>query len=48
MPRLRNSTSGVVVSVSEEYAGRLVGAGWEPVETEKTTAKKASSSKTEK
>lgn len=51
MPRLRNSTTGAVVDVSEEYSDRLQGAGWEPAEDDssrKSTAKKSSTSKSSK
>lgn len=41
MPRLRNTQSGAVVSVSDEKAARM-GSEWEPV---KAPAKKAASSK---
>ena len=52
MPRLRSTKSGAVVSCSEATAASL-GAEWEPVDkpapaAKKTTAKKASSSKSEK
>ena len=49
MPRLRNSQSGAVVSVSDETAARL-GSEWEPADKQapKSTTKKASSSKSEK
>ncbi len=46
MPRLKNSKSGAIVSVSDEKA-ELLGAEWVPVEAKKTPAKKAASSKTE-
>ena len=48
MPRLRNSATGAVVDVSEEYAERLLGAGWEAADQQKAPAKKAASSKSEK
>jgi len=45
MPRLTDS-SGVVVSVTDEKAERLVKQGWSPVdEPKKAPAKKAASSK---
>lgn len=47
MPRLRNSQSGAVVSVSDETAARL-GSEWEPAEQpapKKASAKKSTSSK---
>ena len=49
MPRLRNISTGAVVSCSDETAARL-GGEWKPVETEKKSpAKKAAApSKTEK
>ena len=50
MPRLRNSQTGAVVSVSDETAARL-GSEWEPVEKKaapKSPAKKSASSKSEK
>lgn len=52
MPRLKNTKSGAIVSVSDEKAERL-GAEWEPADkapaAKKTAAKKtAPSSKSEK
>ena len=44
MPRLRNSVSGVVVSVSDETAARL-GADYVPVEHETRPAGRAASGK---
>lgn len=46
MPRLRNTQSGAVVSVSAETAARL-GAEWQPVKSEpaKKTASAAKSKK---
>jgi hypothetical protein len=48
MPRLRNTQSGAVVSVSDEKAARL-GGEWESAEkpAPKSSAKKAASSKSE-
>jgi hypothetical protein len=49
MPRLRNTKSGAIVSVTEEKATRL-GAEWEPADSApaKAPAKKAASSTTKK
>lgn len=46
MPRLRNTKSGAVVSVSTETAARL-GGEWEPVEkpAKKAPAKKSTAKK---
>lgn len=47
MPRLRNSQSGAVVSVSDEKAARM-GSEWEPVKAapeKKAPAKKSASAK---
>lgn len=47
MPRLRNTKSGAVVSVSAETAGRL-GGEWEPVESAKKAPAKKSAAKDKK
>ena len=47
MPRLRNTKSGAVVSVSAETAARL-DAEWEPADKPKAAAKKASAKKSSK
>lgn len=47
MPRLRNTHSGAVVSVSDEKAARM-GGEWEPVEVPKSSAKRSTSSKPSK
>lgn len=50
MPRLRNTKSGAVVSVSEDKVARM-GSEWEPADSapaKKVAAKKAAPRKTEK
>jgi hypothetical protein len=46
MPRLRDTRTGVVVSVDDDTAA-VLGAAYEPV-TEKAPAKRSASSKTQK
>lgn len=47
MPRLKNTHTGVVVSVDDALASRLRGAGWKDA-GKKASAKKPTSSKSEK
>lgn len=51
MPRLTNSTTGIVVNVSDEHAARLTSNGWaaqgsSDTATDKTEAKQAPAKKT--